>query len=333
MSLIKKLHAVVPGTSTTLVGIVLYHLYKPTSHSRLAQILRVVIVYLLWVNWRAFPLKWHIDLFKWPYAARLSWPFMSLARIAPHIGQSPFDIKTRTSGCVTWDVADFNMHLSNSSYAKYIDEARFKFWVWAFGPAHAKTSNQVYGALASSSYAYYRELPVGANFEIETSIAGWDSKYIYLAARFLTKDKKGQSVEHCMTLSAYKIKTFLQPSAAAAKAKLASNSSPSPSGTATPVPQLHRKSRLTVSPGRFISMAGFGPYTNWTRFYPEIKEEQLKKMSGRDWIRLNGKTKHLWKDWILDDGDDGLGDFEDERSGREQKLKDIIGETASWKAF
>ncbi|KAG8873864.1 hypothetical protein FRB97_006371 [Tulasnella sp. 331] len=81
------------------------------------------------------------------------------------------------------DDTDYNGHLSNSSYAKACDAARMKAACEVFPACFGDGS---WLALGGSSYSFIREIPYGVNYEIKTSIGGWDNKWMYLVHHFVT---------------------------------------------------------------------------------------------------------------------------------------------------
>ncbi|KAL0564982.1 hypothetical protein V5O48_017052 [Marasmius crinis-equi] len=71
------------------------------------------------------------------------------------------------------DESDYSLHLSNSSYAKVLDGARFKAMKWC---------PQLFGAggkmaLGGTSFGFSREIPIMRGYEVRISIGGWDEKW------------------------------------------------------------------------------------------------------------------------------------------------------------
>lgn len=65
--------------------------------------------------------------------------------------------------------------MSNSSYAKVSDAARFRYLLELVGPAMGEG---IWSPLASTSYTFYREIPLGAKYEIECHLVSWDEKWV-----------------------------------------------------------------------------------------------------------------------------------------------------------
>lgn len=94
------------------------------------------------------------------------------------IGRSPFRSVT-TRGKVTCDAADWNMHMSNSSYARALDKARFSWLLEVVGPAMGQ--EKVWSPLASTSYTFFKEIPVLAQYEIDVHLVSYDHKWVSFA--------------------------------------------------------------------------------------------------------------------------------------------------------
>ncbi len=73
-----------------------------------------------------------------------------------------------------FDDCDYNMHLSNSAYAKNSDANKMKFCIDAFAPCFV---TGLHMALGASHWQYMREIPIGSNYLMETRIGGWGDKW------------------------------------------------------------------------------------------------------------------------------------------------------------
>jgi len=105
------------------------------------------------------------------------------------VGVHPLDF---TVNYKTWagpDDCDFNMHLSNSSYAKSLDAVRFKVSATCW-PTHFSAGGFI--ALGASHYKFIKEIPMMSSYEMRSSLVAWDQKWIYLLTRFVTLPKKGK---------------------------------------------------------------------------------------------------------------------------------------------
>lgn len=220
---------------------------RPTS-VRLPRTVVAAILILIGANVASLPFVWHVRAFGWILGVRLRMlaAKLGLKRMARHensaadlpialspfpaIGQSPFDLKMSQRRTATFASADFNMHVSNSCYSAQLDFARSRFWIECFGAV--LKSHRIYVPLASIAHTFVREIPLGAAYEVETSIAAWDTQWLYFAHLFRLCDSK-------RTVAAVSLsKTCL---------KLAGH-------------------RLSIAPGKVMVLAGFGTDTgNWTR--------------------------------------------------------------------
>ncbi|CAE6522710.1 unnamed protein product [Rhizoctonia solani] len=88
------------------------------------------------------------------------------------------------------DDCDWNGHLSNSCYAKNLDPARMQACIDWF-PGFFGDNGWV--ALGGAHYHYIREIPINTHYEIRMSIGGWEEKWIYLVAKFVSHPKKSKS--------------------------------------------------------------------------------------------------------------------------------------------
>ncbi|KAF8501280.1 hypothetical protein BU17DRAFT_102269 [Hysterangium stoloniferum] len=192
-----------------------------------------------------------------------------LTRISP-VGKSPFTVQTVFKTRATPDVCDFNMHLSNSSYAMTYDMARFKYVVEHLPLLYGDGGWIAVGGRAGTYYSFVREIPLNAAYEIRLSMASWDHKWVYMVARYVTytsNSKKAlKSSEECNgTTSSFPDTTLLVRSSSQSPAPEAV-----PSWIGTPLPEgavLHctaisrlcsKIGRITIPPSVILGTAGFG---------------------------------------------------------------------------
>jgi hypothetical protein len=177
-----------------------YHILSystPRSLPKLPPWLKYILVSLLLANIKSFPLVWHIKVFSNAIATRersrssvhplLFWmrsnnvitttpgvsPRLRLDSIP--IGKDIFADRDIVTSRNTFDDCDYNMHMSNSSYAKVLDYSRIAFLSKRFMRAHFDGSHF---ALGGSTYAFQKEIPFMAKYEVETFIGAWDEKWI-----------------------------------------------------------------------------------------------------------------------------------------------------------
>ncbi|KIJ12451.1 hypothetical protein PAXINDRAFT_101242 [Paxillus involutus ATCC 200175] len=179
-----------------------------SSPPKFLSILRYVTYIVLLVNACSLPFVWHIRVF-WPLLARkieheLRSRFIFIPKAErvraviawaeghSRVGATPFEAVTLYKSWASPDDSDmFGMHLSNSSYAKAspvqaLDSARLRALMMAFA-TWGRSGGQCH--LGATHYHFIREIPPLATYEVRSSIASWDNKWIYLVARFVTRPK------------------------------------------------------------------------------------------------------------------------------------------------
>ncbi|CEL58632.1 hypothetical protein RSOLAG1IB_08694 [Rhizoctonia solani AG-1 IB] len=165
----------------------------------------VLLVFLF--NARSWPGVWHMRVFASVIRIRLNGLLHKRGdgrawwtSVSP-VGRSVFPTRDGTDkGALSvlkcWaspDDCDWNGHLSNSCYAKNLDPARMQACIDWF-PAFFGDNGWV--ALGGAHYHYIREIPINAHYEIRMSIGGWEDKWIYLVAKFVSHPKKSKSGSH-----------------------------------------------------------------------------------------------------------------------------------------
>jgi len=102
------------------------------------------------------------------------------------LGENPLDRVSTFKDRATFDDSDFNGHLSNSSYAKTLDSARFYMALEMF-PMFFRSGGWM--ALGGTHFTYLREIPMMKEYEVRTSVASWDQKWLFVIHRFVSKPK------------------------------------------------------------------------------------------------------------------------------------------------
>ncbi|KAG1903296.1 uncharacterized protein F5891DRAFT_1018610 [Suillus fuscotomentosus] len=168
---------------------------------------KYIFLVLLLINLRSLPFAWHIRVFLPVLRLRLQYYLLRLrilfkskelkAKILADwgeglcpVGTNPFELVTIHHGWTSVDDADYNGHLSNSSYAKALDAARLKLVLKAF-PAFARSGGWM--ALGSTHFHFIREIPFLRSYEIRLSIGAWDHKWMFVIARYVSSTKKKHS--------------------------------------------------------------------------------------------------------------------------------------------
>lgn len=215
--------------------------------------------------------------------------------------------------------------MSNSSYPRALDSARFKWLIEVVGPAVGV--EKIWSPLAQTSFFFKSEIPAFAAYEIDVHVTAWDDKWvsqlycrvspptrmltqrlqIYYTARFTTAPKKGSKERtlNCVALSRSCFKL--------------------------------QGSRLSIPPARVLSLSGVGPdRSNWERTLALRKQG-----TGRAWLKYGGeKVAHLagklppgsefkavpeWED-------DGMGVYE-ERRLTGLAVVERFGDVSGWEAL
>ncbi|GAA6037373.1 hypothetical protein JCM8097_008536 [Rhodosporidiobolus ruineniae] len=291
----------VPSPSTAAVAATAFALVARNSSGDAAlTLLKKAFVALLVLNWRALPFVWHINFYG--LIPKLYWRIWTRGEErAMAIARDPFEVRVVTKGRVSWAESDYNLHMSNSSYARVLDSARFKWMLELIGPAFGVG---IWSPLAATSFTFYREIPVGAKYEIDVHLVSYDSKWMYYIARFTTAPRRG-STERTLNCVAFSRSCF----------KL-------------------RGSRLTIPPSRVLSIAGCGPdRTNWERALRLRKEKKVRK-----WLEYGGavaaQQQGKWAAGELPPAEEGW-ELDGLEGYEEKRLKGLgvsqrFGDTTGW---
>lgn len=159
---------------------------------QLPRIAKYIFFLLLALNAHSLPLVWHFR-FWWRLGPRY-WLVKTQGRQA-YIDKAEKrilatgGIRARTiSKRRAWvDDCDYNMHLSNSCYAKSADHS-MSAWMWDNLPVFVETGG--YSALGGTHYTFIREIPILSEYTVETRVVGWGEKWYYLVHEFIIYPKK-----------------------------------------------------------------------------------------------------------------------------------------------
>ncbi|TBU24028.1 hypothetical protein BD311DRAFT_672706 [Dichomitus squalens] len=170
------------------------------------RVVKYFVLLLFLVNVRSWPFAWHFYVWRPVFQLRGRYYLHTLrhslspARIRQQkklewlenlspVGRNPFDLTVTYHTWAGPDDCDFNLHLSNSSYPKHLDGARFKLAL-QLCPTFFRTEGWM--GLGATHFTFLREIPMFSRYEMRASIMSWDSKWIFVATRFVTKPKKGK---------------------------------------------------------------------------------------------------------------------------------------------
>ncbi|KAJ7595317.1 hypothetical protein C8J56DRAFT_922086 [Mycena floridula] len=172
---------------------------------KIASVLLWIFYFVLLLNARSLPLAWHVKVWTPVFRIRIRYRLMrwklylflksSAERkrateewfdsITP-IGQNPFESVVTYRSWASIDDSDFNLHLSNSSYAKTLDRARFEAVLASF-PQFLRAGGIL--PLAATHFYFVKEIPILSSYEVRTNTGSWDDKWFYVIGRFVTKFK------------------------------------------------------------------------------------------------------------------------------------------------
>ncbi|KAI5455306.1 hypothetical protein NCC49_000121 [Naganishia albida] len=219
MSTVTTPRSQLAGTSS--VGAVLYRWLWNGQYSIFPFIpkpVKYLALLLLLFNAKSWPFVWHVKLW-WPAIwghiqarrkglkpyywslglftteDRKNPKLQSLIAKDPYKGERFVDhtkVVSKKKYHAYYDDCDYNKHLSNSCYAKNLDYARMQACVEAFSPFFAPGG---WMALGAGSYNFAKEIPIFSDYEIHISIGGFEEKWMYLVAEFVTYPKRGKSSE------------------------------------------------------------------------------------------------------------------------------------------
>ncbi|EED84611.1 predicted protein [Postia placenta Mad-698-R] len=167
------------------------------------RLLKYTACLVFLVNLRSWPLSWHLRVFSPLIALRLRLHLLRLRLLfKPRhveqrakaqwlaalslVGKSPFDVTVAWKGWASPDDCDYNLHLSNSCYAKSLDSARLAHVLKCF-PTFFRAGGWM--PLGGTHYTFLREIPLLARCEIRVRIVSWDNKWLFLVAHYVTKSK------------------------------------------------------------------------------------------------------------------------------------------------
>lgn len=83
---------------------------------------------------------------------------------------------------------DFNMHINNANYLRFMERSRWDHPVQT-GTFQTMMENKLNFIVAGIEISYIREIRLFTRFDVETRYIGWDDKYFYMEQR-LTVDGK-----------------------------------------------------------------------------------------------------------------------------------------------
>ncbi|KZS90482.1 hypothetical protein SISNIDRAFT_415311 [Sistotremastrum niveocremeum HHB9708] len=175
----------------------LKQLLTPADSSRsilpfIPRPIRYILLFILLLNARSWPFVWHFRVFR-PliYLRTRSLSLIGKSKeekrkwytaLSP-VGEHPLEKVSVWKSWASPDDSDFNLHLSNSSYAKSLDSARFKSALASF-PLFFGDGGWI--ALGATHFRFIREIPIHSPYQVRVRVAAWDQKWMYVVAQFIT---------------------------------------------------------------------------------------------------------------------------------------------------
>lgn len=83
---------------------------------------------------------------------------------------------------------DFNMHINNAKYLRFMERARWDHPVQT-GAFNKMWKHKLNFIVAGIEIGFIREIKLFTKFDVETRYIGWDEKYFYIEQRLLVKGK------------------------------------------------------------------------------------------------------------------------------------------------
>ncbi|KAJ7631799.1 hypothetical protein B0H17DRAFT_1023848 [Mycena rosella] len=174
---------------------------------------KYLVILLFLLNAGSWPLVWHFRVFSSVFRAHLHIRLVKLRHLFSSrenkaaalermfeahmpVGVHPFRETWTYTSWVSIDDSDFNLHMSNSSYAKALDSARFRLAIATF-PNLFRSGGWV--PLAATHYHFIREIPMLTRYEVRASIGAWDDKWIWVISRFVNPPSKSKSKKSSTT--------------------------------------------------------------------------------------------------------------------------------------
>jgi acyl-CoA thioesterase FadM len=143
------------------------------------------VLFLILGWWRNLPGMYHVILARHLFSQF----FFAEKRAAPLDLRGPVVTHHRC-----WlDDCDWNFHMNNASYFRYMDYGRIEL-IWRSGLFSLARRKGYLVALGGVSLQYRRELRPFQNFMVHTETRGWDKKWLFIHATFSVRGKDGQQV-------------------------------------------------------------------------------------------------------------------------------------------
>ncbi|KAK4683865.1 hypothetical protein P7C73_g6351, partial [Tremellales sp. Uapishka_1] len=154
--------------------------------------LKLIFLLLVIVQAPSLPFLWHLRVWRYPLRAYFDVYTKGKKRylddfLAQNDTNGGIGAKTIVKRLAWFDDCDYNLHLSNSCYAKSLDAARMSWAIQVLAPVFTPGPHM---ALGASHYVFFKEIPIGSEYTMETRAGGWGDKWFYLVTEFVIYPKK-----------------------------------------------------------------------------------------------------------------------------------------------
>ncbi|KAI0636075.1 hypothetical protein C8Q77DRAFT_613559 [Trametes polyzona] len=224
-------------------------LFTSRALSIVPRLAKYFVLFLFLVQIRSWPLTWHYRVWHPVFVLRGRFLVHKLTNLLrspearkrenlqwlesfSNIGANPFEQEVTTKMWAGPDDCDFNLHLSNSSYPKHLDAARFKYALKC-GPTFFRVGGWM--GLGATHFTFLREIPMFSTYEMRVGIMSWDNKWLYVVTRYVTKPKsKGHKGEAKSSATPSATEVVPNPSLRTANGINTGTSTPLPSSSSAP---------------------------------------------------------------------------------------------------
>ncbi|KAL4798422.1 hypothetical protein BDV19DRAFT_386309 [Aspergillus venezuelensis] len=100
---------------------------------------------------------------------------------------------------------DINIHKTNSSYFKDLDESRLRLLATLFPETFTIFARPPFRpALAGTACTFFRPIATLQSYEVSSKILAWDEKWVFISSVFLTKGKNKKVIATAITKYVFK---------------------------------------------------------------------------------------------------------------------------------
>ncbi|WWC73122.1 uncharacterized protein I206_107088 [Kwoniella pini CBS 10737] len=160
--------------------------------------IKALLLILFVLHSPSWPFQWHIRVWYWGIKAYyLAYKkgrskYLKDWKVQSNKNGGIKDLRTRIHRIAWIDDCDYNLHLSNSSYAKNSDALKMKWCIEALSPLFTSGSHM---ALGATHYNFFKEIPLGAEYVMEARCGGWDEKWFYVVIEFILYPQKSSKAK------------------------------------------------------------------------------------------------------------------------------------------